>query len=74
MRLDGVASIIITMLSTSMVFFIHPAKAAKGTQNPDIRITVPKPIVDCHCEIIKRTVNVTPKECMDYCIWTFGWL
>ena len=26
-------------------------------------------MVSCHCELVNRTINVTPEECFEYCDW-----
>jgi hypothetical protein len=27
----------------------------------------------CRCALTGRTTNDTPAECLDYCIWRYGW-
>ncbi|KAJ9608940.1 hypothetical protein H2200_006711 [Cladophialophora chaetospira] len=27
----------------------------------------------CHCQFLRRTKNITPRECLDYCVWRWAW-
>lgn len=62
----SVAGLLVLMITT-------PTAAVKGRQYPNTILKVPQPTVSCNCEIIKRTVNITPMECLDYCIWRWAW-
>jgi len=70
MKLDQIATCI---LLTTVVGLPTSTTAVRGQQRPNAEIQVPKPKAACHCELVRRSINVTPEDCVDYCIWRWGW-
>ncbi|KIW35462.1 uncharacterized protein PV07_02158 [Cladophialophora immunda] len=73
----------IAFIALLFLFAAAPTLAVRGYQQPNTLITVTQPTTTddtskkepsrCKCELVRRTTNVTPPECIDYCVWRWAW-